>query len=188
MDPKKMMVAVLVTVAAAAAAIAATAHSRRVLEEEQVVYPPGTLALGASAEMQGVEVRVEGADVVEAVSSLETRGYDKLAAGPDRRFVRLTMSVENGQGEKVDVKALCGTLRFVEISTNKPMDTEIVWLRGYDALSPEELAPGERSSGKLAVEVSEFPLAFPFLVEIGDATARWGVDVIDRGAAIDEFM
>lgn len=188
MDPKKMAVAVLVTIAAAAAAIAATAHSRKVLQAERTVYPHGTLAAGEAAEVKGAKVAVDDADVAETIATLDTRGFDKRAAGPDRRFLRLTISMENVSDKPVDVKALCETLRLIQINTGKPLEAEIVWLRGYDALTPNSLPPGERTSGKIALEVSEFLLNFEFLVDIGNGAARWGVDVIDREAPVDEFM
>ncbi len=188
MDSKKMAVAVLVMIAAAAATIAATAHSRKVLRGEQMVYPPGTLALGEVAEIKGAQVAVDEADVAETVATLETRGFDKRAAGADRRFLRLMVSIENPSDKPVDVKALCETLRFIQISTGKAAEAEVTWLRGYDALVPADLPPGERASGRIALEVSEFLLDFPFLLDIGDGAARWGVDVIDREAEIDNFM
>ncbi len=188
MDAKKMAVAVLVTIAAVAAAVAAAAHSRRVLRAEQQVYPPGTLALGDVATIDGAEVAVDKADVAEMVPAVGMRGFEKQAAAPDRRFVRLTLSIDNHSSQPFDVKALCETLRFIEVSTGEPQEGEVVWLRDYKALEAAELPPGERTSGQIALEVSEFLLPFPFLVGIGNGAARWGVDVIDREAQIDEFM
>ena len=183
-----MAIAVLVTAVAAAAAIAAAAHSRKILLDEQTIFPAGTLALGETANVAGADVSVDEADVVEAVASLGTRGFERRTARPDHRYVRLRIAIENPSDKPIDVESLCDTLRLIQTATDKAADGEVVWLRAYYALSPEELPPGERKSGKIAIEVSEFLLPFPFLVAMGDGSARWGVDVIDREAEIEEFM
>jgi hypothetical protein len=185
-DAKKMALAIVVSLAAGAAAVTATAHSRKVLDGEQHVYPPGVLALGQAATTDGCFVIVNAADVAESVPTVDTAGSDRRIAAPDWRFLRLEISVENKSSKPVNLRKLLGRLRIIETSTGKPADTEVVWLRGYDALPQESLPPGQMREGKLAIYLSGYSLIFPFVVQIGDA--RWGADVIDRNAPVQDML
>jgi len=186
-DAKKLVLAVVIAIVAAAAAILSTAHSRKVLAEEQNVFPPGVLAVGQPATINGCSVWIEKADVAQAVPSLDTRGSAMRPAGPDWRFVRLTVSVENRSASPVNLKKLFRRLRIIETSTGRAAEAEVVWLRGAQGLPTADLPPGQREGGKMiALYVSGYTLVFPFIVEIGDA--RWGVDVIDRNAPVKDLL
>ncbi len=186
MDFKKMVIAVVIAIAAAAAAVAATAHSKRVLQQELHPYPPGTLKLGQSAVIDGVEVRVDSADVLESVASLGTRGYGMETLVADRRFLRLSVYLRNQTDKPVSARKLLRDLRAVRMGTDEVQSTRVVWLRGYDALSPGRLGPAgsqtAETAGKVALDVSCFALSLPFLVEVGGGKACWGVDVVDHNA------
>jgi hypothetical protein len=185
-DLKKMVIAVVVAIVATAAAVAATAHSQRVLQQELHSYPPGTLKLGQSAVIDGVEVRVDGADVLESVASLGTRGYGMETLVADRRFLRLSIYLRNKSDKPVSARKLLRDLRAVRMGADEVQSTRVVWLRGYDALSPDRLGPAgsqtAETAGKVTLDVSSFALSLSFLVEVGDGKARWGVDVVDHNA------
>jgi hypothetical protein len=187
-DAKKMAFAILVAGAAVAAAVAAAAHSKAILDQEQHPYPPATLALRQSAIVEGLEVRIDDADVLESVASVDTRGYERMVEAPDRRFLRLTVFVRNTSTKPVRISRVIDRLHQVEVSTGQTKSSKVVWLRGYDALPGDALAPGKEAGGKVALDVSAFALAFPFLVELGPGEARWGVDVIDRNATTRDLM
>jgi len=181
----KMVLAVVVSVVALGAGIAATAHSRRILAAEQRVFPAGVLKVGETGSASGCALTLTAADVAESVASLDTQGSDRRSAAPDWRFLRLQLSVENKSSKPVNLAKLLGSLRVIETATGQPVDSEVVWLRGYDALPKSQLPPGQLREGKLAVYLSSYALIFPFIVQIGEA--RFGVDVIDRTAPVEGF-
>lgn len=177
-----MALAVLVTVAATAAAVAAATHSKRVLQNEQNLYPAGTLKLGEVAEVNGVEVRIDDADVVDSVPSTNTRGYGMEVAPWNRRFLRLVVYVHNKSAKPVRVDRALKDLRQVAIATGSVASKRVVWLRGYDALPAGKLKPGEDIDGKVTLDVTSFALSLPFLVQVGSSGPCWGLDVIDHEA------
>ncbi|MBM3473987.1 MAG: hypothetical protein FJX75_12020 [Armatimonadetes bacterium] len=185
MNTAKTILAVVVCIVALAAGIAATAHSRKILEKEQRVFPPGVLKVGETGTAAGCAITLTSADVTETVASLDTRGSDRRSAGPDWRFLRLQLSVENKSSKPVNLGKLLGGLRVIETSTGQPVDAEVVWLRDYDGVRKVKLAPGQLMEGKLAVYLSSYSLIFPFIVQIGEA--RFGVDVIDREAPVQDM-
>jgi len=177
-----MTLAVLVTVAATTAAVAAVTHSKRVLQDEQNTYPAGTLKPRQAAEVNGVEVRIDDADVLDSVPSTNTRGYGMEVAPWDRRFLRLVVYVHNKSLKPVRVDRALRDLRQVEIATGNVASKRVVWLRGYDALPAGTLKPGEDVEGKVALDVTSFALSLPFLVLLGNGGPCWGLDVIDHDA------
>ncbi len=188
MELKKMALAVVVVIAAAAAAVAATAHSKQVLQAELHPYPPGALKLGQSAEVSGVEVRIDSGDVLDSVAPLGMRGYSVETLPPDRRFLRLSVYLHNKTDRPVLVRQVLGDLRQLQATTGEAQSKRVVWLRGVDALSPQKLAAGEEVAGKVALDVSSFALSLPFVLEVGAGKARWGVDVIDYAATESQAL
>jgi hypothetical protein len=178
----KTALAIVVCIVALGAGVAATAHSRKLLAKEQQVFPAGTLKVGETSAAGGCAITLTSADVTESVASLDTRGSDRRSADPDWRFLRLRIMVENKSSKPVSLGKLLGGLRLIETSTGQPMDTEVVWLRGYDALPKAQVPPGQVREGQLAVYVSSYSLIFPFIVQVNEA--RFGVDVIDRNAPV----
>jgi hypothetical protein len=183
---RKMVVATLVTVLATAAAVAAAGHSRRILAKEATPYPPGTLQPGQPAQLRAaggtLEVRVDDADVLSAVASAQTHGYGLETLASDRRFLRLKVYVRNTSSQPISLGRALKGLRLVQIAVPEPGSKRVVWLRGYDALTPGPLKPGEEVAGKIALDVSSFALSRPSLVETSDGGPRWGLDVIDHKA------
>ena len=185
MNATKTILAIGVSAVALTAGIAATAHSRRILQREQRTFPAGVLKVGETGTAAGCAITLTGADVTESVASLDTQGSDRRSAAPDWRFLRLQLSVDSKSPKPVNLGKLLGGLRIIETATGQPLDTEVVWLRDFDGLPKTQLAPGQLREGKLAVYISSYSLIFPFIVQIGEA--RFGVDVIDREAPVQDM-